>query len=287
MRGTAFSIILAAAAIACGPPPRNGGDDINTPDANGGPDGNNGCAQGAESVYTVDTGANHLYRFDPPSKMFTDLGALSCPTMGGAMPFSMGVDRNTVAWVLYTSGELFQVQINNNLMCTKTSWASSLGLMTFGMGFSTDTSGGNTDTLFVSGGTLATLGMPILASVDLTSMSATKISNVPQLAEMTGNSNGELWGFLGTMSPPHVVQFNKADGTFLKDFPEPMISRQNPGYAFAHWGGDYWVFIYTMGETTTVYQVDGNDGSIKSTTPNTGRQIVGAGVSTCAPTVIF
>src|SRR5262249_45359060 len=160
------------------------------------------------------------------------LGGLSCPTMSGAMPFSMGVDRNTVAWVLYTSGELFQVQINNGLACTKSAWASSLGLMTFGMGFSTDTPGGNTDTLFVSGGTLATLGMPMLASVDPTTMTATKLAMLPQLAEMTGNANAELWGFMANTSTPHVVQFNKTDGTFLKDFPEPAIARANPGYAF-------------------------------------------------------
>ena len=39
--------------------------------------------------------------------------------------------------------------------------------------------------------------------------------------------------------------------------------------------------------STTVYQIDGTTGAIKGTTPNTGHTIVGAGVSTCAPTMIF
>jgi hypothetical protein len=43
-----------------------------------------------------------------------------------------------------------------------------------------------------------------------------------------------------------------------------------------------------MGEpSTTVYQVDGTNGTIKGTTPTTAHTIVGAGVSTCAPTVIL
>ena len=60
------------------------------------------------------------------------------------------------------------------------------------------------------------------------------------------------------------------------------------GYAFAQWGGDYWVFLIKNGEpSTTVYQVDGMTGAIKGTVPTTNRTIVGAGVSTCAPTVIL
>ena len=39
--------------------------------------------------------------------------------------------------------------------------------------------------------------------------------------------------------------------------------------------------------STTVYQIDGMTGTIKGTTPTSGRTIVGAGVSTCAPVVIL
>ncbi|MDB4958912.1 MAG: hypothetical protein JWO36_6481, partial [Myxococcales bacterium] len=58
--------------------------------------------------------------------------------------------------------------------------------------------------------------------------------------------------------------------------------------AFAFWGGVYWIFLMKDFElSTTVYQVDGTNGTIKSTTPASGRTIVGAGVSTCAPVVIL
>jgi hypothetical protein len=58
-------------------------------------------------------------------------------------------------------------------------------------------------------------------------------------------------------------------------------------WAFAFWGGDFWIFLQRMTEAnTTVYQIGGTDGSMKGSTPAPGRSIVGAGVSTCAPVVI-
>ena len=58
-------------------------------------------------------------------------------------------------------------------------------------------------------------------------------------------------------------------------------------WAFAFYGGDYWLFLMKGSETsTTVYQVNGMTGAISGMTHTTGRVIVGAGVSTCAPVVI-
>ncbi len=288
MRGT-FVVVLAL--IACGPPARNGDDTGpgGTVDgASGGGDGGNGCAQGADSVYTIDQFTSHIYKFDPPSKMFTDLGGLSCITMGGATPFSMGVDRNAVAWVLYDSGELFKVELNNSLMCTKSTWASPSGMHVFGMGFSTDIAQGDTDTLYIGGGATQVMASYMLAKVDPTSLNATVIGSETQLPEMTGNANAELWGFMPDATMPRVVQFSKADGSIITNYPEPSLAGTMTGYAFAHWGGDYWVFLIRNGEaSTSVYQVSGMTGAISSTTPAPGKTIVGAGVSTCAPTVIL
>src|SRR5258706_5249685 len=136
-------LALAIALAACGP------SSTREPDANnngsgsgsgsGSGNGSGDCSDAAKLVYTVDM-SNQFSQFDPATKSFRDLGTLSCPSSGS--PFSMGVDRNTVAWVLYDSGELFRVDILNSLACTKTSWASQGGLTQFGMGFSTDTAGG-------------------------------------------------------------------------------------------------------------------------------------------------
>ena len=281
---------LVLVIAACGPDKRRDGITGGgmMPDANYGADGNNGCPQGTDLVYVIDQFANKISSFDPSSKTFADLGQLFCPTMSGATPFSMGVDRNGIAWVLYNSGELFHVELLNQLKCTKTTWAGSGGLMTFGMGFSTDMPGGTTDSLFIGGGTIAIPPVNELAKVDLNTMTATKVGNVPILPEMTGNSKAELWGFMPDTTTPKVVQFNKADATFMKEFDLPQIAGGMAGYAFAHWGGDYWIFLQKNAEIqSSVYQVDGTTGMIVSTTVATGRTIVGAGVSTCAPIVIM
>jgi hypothetical protein len=70
-------------------------------------------------------------------------------------------------------------------------------------------------------------------------------------------------------------------------YPESSIAGMPTAWAFGFWGGDYWIFLMKDFDfSTTVYQVDGMTGSIKSTTPTSTRVIVGAGVSTCAPVVI-
>lgn len=119
-------------------------------------------------------------------------------------------------------------------------------------------------------------------------MTATVLGNQPILPEMTGTGGAELWGFMPNATTAKVVKFDKATATVSKSYDEPTLAGDMAGYAFAHWGGDFWVFLQKSGEfQSTVYQVDGATGTIESTTAAPGRTIVGAGVSTCAPTVIL
>ena len=295
---TALPFLLASLAfVACGPSgrmpggPGGGGGG----GGGGGPDGSmsgngDGCSDSAKLVYVVDE-SNTFSKFDPSTKTFTDLGTLSCPSSLGATPFSMGVDRNTIAWVLYNDGELFHVDINNNLACTKTTWASSNGLMQFGMGFSTNTAGGTDDTLFVAGGNDSGQTMPTtatLAKLDTGAFTATTVGTVQGWPELTGNGNAELWGFFPDASNPRVEKIDKTTGAAVTTYPLSSIAGNPTAWAFAFWGGDYWVFLQRDTDLggTIVYQVDGGNGSIKGMTPTSGRVIVGAGVSTCAPVII-
>lgn len=281
--------LLALALIACGPAPRDrgpgGGDDDGT--LTDGGQNTDGCAMGTELVYVIDQFDNRISTFDPANKQFTDLGSLACPTMTGATPFSMGVDRSATAWVLYNSGELFKVALPG-LQCAKTTWTAQAGLEVFGMGFSTDTPGGSSETLYVGGGQTQTQTSFTLARLDTATLTASPIGMQTALPEMTGTGNAQLWGFMPDASTARVVQFDKQTGTAAKTYTLPTLAGTMTGYAFAHWGGDFWVFLIKNSETsTTVYQIDGMTGAIKGTTPTTGRVIVGAGVSTCAPVVIL
>ncbi len=289
-----FTIVLAA----CGSPDRNrpdGGADASAIDSSGNQDGSgtlDPCSDAAKKVYVVDQN-NTFSTFDPTTKTFHDLGTLSCPASDGAMPFSMGIDRDAVAWVLYNDGSLFRVDATS-LACTATQWQTQSDLPLFGMGFSSDTSGGNTDTLFVAGtATGPGSHASALASIDTTSFAATNIATIPGFPELTGTGTAELWawypssGGTMTMSTPHVDQLDKTSGAVLQSFPLSTLGGTADAYAFAFWGGDFWIFLDRDNlMNTMVFQVNAMTGQITSTTMNTGRVIVGAGVSTCAPVIV-
>lgn len=274
--------------VACAAPHREGsggGDD--DPISDGGADGGGECADGTELVYTIDQFNNKLSTFDPATRTFRDLGSLACPTTGGATPFSMSVDRAGSAWVLYNSGELFKVAIQG-LACQKLVWTPPSGLKVFGMGFSSDAPGSDAESLFIGGGLTQAQSSYTLARVDPATLQATAIGTQPQLPEMTGTGNAELWGYMPEAATARVVQFDKASGTVARTFMEPTLGGTNTAYAFAHWGGDFWVFLQRNAETsTTVYQVSGMTGAIVSSTPAPGHTVVGAGVSTCAPVILL
>ena len=61
-------------------------------------------------------------------------------------------------------------------------------------------------------------------------MTATSIGTTTgSFPEMTGNANAELWGFVLDAAMPRVVQFDKTNGSFPKNFAEPTPARNEPG----------------------------------------------------------
>ena len=279
-------------------------------------------ADGVDLIYVVDE-ANELLSFDPrqipngPSAAFKVIGTLACPAgaswpdwaanaPGPATPFSMGIDRNAVAWVLYTSGEIFNVS-------TKTAACSGAGLgitpytkgqngmELFGMGFVTDQAGGNTEKLYIGGGDVtATPGGKLRVVDPLSPMTATGNGTLPNdgelSPELTGTGAAEFFGFFPGVSSAFVVQLDKNAGTEIGtkwNIPNGLGGTVR-AWAFAQWGGYFYIFVTTdptgtgtnlvstvrrINRATKQYEVvPGFD--------NIAYVIVGAGVSTCAPTVV-
>ncbi|MFT3698936.1 MAG: hypothetical protein QM831_37660 [Kofleriaceae bacterium] len=317
MKWTVLALLMGITVFsaACGPGTR--GDDDNFGNGDGGNNGSNGsngsnggdgCSDASKLIYVVDNN-NTMSQFDPTTKMFHDLGTLSCPGTGGDpndpfnpdyQPFSMGVDRNANAYVLFVdqngvdaTPKLFKVDTTNNLACTTTAFTPG-NLAEFGMGFSTDTAGGDTDKLFIAGGTSSvTLEKATLYTLDTSSGTVSsgigqKMAGSP---ELTGNANAELWGFFPTDSTNHVKahmdQINKADATSTPiDLSTTLPSGDPMAWAFAFYGGEYWVFLETSNDSATKVYEYSPTGALMSTTNTNTREIVGAGVSTCAPVVI-
>src|SRR5512143_215771 len=75
-------VVLAAFLIACGPGSERSDGGNGSGSGSGSGSGNaQGCSDAAKLVYVVDS-SNKFSKFDPSTKMFTDLGTLSCPGTG-------------------------------------------------------------------------------------------------------------------------------------------------------------------------------------------------------------
>jgi hypothetical protein len=245
------------------------------------------CATETQFVYTL-TADNSLYRFDPPSLTFTLIGVLDCPNTL-ATPYSMAVDRNATAWSVFTDGSLWHID-TSNAHCTGTTYvAGQSGWTTFGMGFSADMPGGTAETLYVSeaaftGGTGTTKG---LGKIDLTTMTLTPIGMYDKInarAELTGTGDARLFGaFEG--SPYDVAQIDKTSAAILSEAMQSTINYppDSSNFAFAFWGGDFWLFVGPGSSTDVFHYQVATQVTTKVSTVD--FEIVGAGVSTCAPIV--
>ena len=247
------------------------------------------CLDAAKLVYVVDE-SYQFSSFDPSTLTFNNLGMLDCPGTTGDTPFSMAVDRAAQAWVLYQSGKVFKVDTTNNIKCTATTFQMGQdGFEQFGMGFAADDVNSDSETLFIAGGSAQDIGSgsSMFGSIGFPSMKVSSIGSVDGWPELTGTGDAKLWGFYPDTTPPKVSQIEKTSGKSLMTFPASSLQGTPEAWAFAFWGGDFWIFLKRdVDSSTTVYQLKQSDGSIKAVKSNTGRKIVGAGVSTCAPVTV-
>jgi hypothetical protein len=249
------------------------------------------CGDAAKLVYVVDAN-NQFSSFDPATLTFTDLGSLNCPDTLGDTPFSMAVDRNAQAWVLFSSDRIFQVDIVNQLKCKPTLFQSGqLGFDEFGMGFAANGVMSSDETLYIAGGSAIDIGSGSsqFGSIAFPSLKVSSLGNVDGWPELTGTGDAKLWGFFPDTTPPKVSEIDKTSGTSGTTFPAPKLAGTGTpqAWAFAFWGGDFWIFLERdIDSSTTVWQLKQSDGSVTAVKPNTGRKIVGAGVSTCAPITV-
>lgn len=256
------------------------------------------CSPGSELIYVVDA-SNRLLSFNPRDGKyeFKLIGTLNCPAgaaLGGgkATPFSMAVDRTARAWVLYSSGEIFWVN-TTDASCKSSGYAKlQSGFETFGMGFVSDVEGSEKETLFVAGGSYTNQRVADLASIDSGSLSLSKIASL-QLGgqnspELTGTGKGELYGYYPG-GAPFVGQIDKKNASSLRRWNLSTMGNTPSGWAFAHWGGRFYIFITAtvgLADKSMVWEFDPATGKATEIKTNASYKIVGAGVSTCAPVVI-
>lgn len=246
-----------------------------------------GCSDAAKLVYVVSE-ENDLYSFQPDKLTFTKIGTLDCPSLGGS-PNSMAVDRSGTAWVNFDSGELFQVS-TQDASCKATSFQPGQhGFVKFGMAFATDGPDSQNESLYVCGIEGQDRGMG-LAKIDLKSMTLTPIGdfsgNLQGLgAELTGTGDGRLFGFFTTSPNATLAKIEEASGATSQNVDLAGVQTGN-AWAFSFWGGDFWFYTSTGSVPSTVTRLrSSSDNKIMTAKQDVGGfRIVGAGVSTCAPT---
>jgi hypothetical protein len=262
--------------------------------------GGNGCTGEAANFVYVLSAENDLYSFAPDKKLFTKIGTLGCKTT--MQPNSMAVDRNAVAWVNYvqtdvlagndSAGVIYQVSTHDASCQPAPAITLPQGWYRLGMGYSTNGGAGATsETLFVAGtgnapGTIGTgLGTIDFTQKALKSIGMFTGTLAGQNGELTGTGDGRLYGFF-TTTPVEVAQIEKTTGATRA--PVPMTGVMTPNaWAFSFWGGHF--YLYTsqgqgIGNGSDVTDYDPVSGSINPAyMTSIGFDIVGAGVSTCAP----
>jgi hypothetical protein len=260
-------------------------DAMPRPDAN-----RNDCPDSSATLIYVVTEINELYSFFPTDGTFKFISNLSCPAPMGVNPFSMAVDRKGVAYVEFTDKRLYRVSTATGA-CIGTNFQSDQqGFGLFGMGFATNDVG-PTETLFVAGTgdpvAVPPLSSPGLARVDPASFLLTKVGGfVPdiQRAELTGTGDGRLFAFYtkgpSNGPPSYIGEIDTNTAHVVAETPFPTVDQGN-GWAFAFWGGDFYMFTAPNGGSdVTRWRPSDNSVSDIASLPT---RIVGAGVSTCAP----
>lgn len=285
----------AAAPLACGSSTDRTfveDDDNSFGGADGGSSGGdplNDCATDTKDVYVI-SGENGLYQFHPPDLSFKHVGMVACPT-GGATPTSMAVDRRGIAWVRHSDGTLWKVS-TKTLECEPVDYAPLDGsFVKFGMGFATATAGSTYEELFLSDSDGAGL-----AKLDTSSLGVRFIGPYTggldgKSAELTGTGAGKLYGFF-TTTPAQIAEISKSTGEIINPKELPGVVAGN-AWAFSFYGGDFYIYTSALpgsggppmaGAGSRVTRYRPSDGTIQVVKEAVGFKIVGAGVSTCAPT---
>lgn len=240
------------------------------------------CPDASATLVYLITTQGELLSFFPPTSTFRRIGIIACPSPPSTTPFSMAVDRQGAAYVLFNDGNLYRVS-TATAACIATPYSvGQHGFNTFGMGYATDL-GGPSETLYVAAE--GNLRPSALGSIETQSFVLSVIGNfAPPIrsAELTGTGDGRLFAFysdtnrrdswigLIDKSSAQVTAADKLSGL-----------EQGQGWAFAYWGGDFWLFTAPGGQSR-VHRFRPQDKSLVEIS-RYGGMIVGAGVSTCAP----
>jgi hypothetical protein len=274
-----LGLAIASCLAGCG-----ARTELPDPKPPGMPDTPSYCQNVASPPLVVVTDKSHLYRFDPPSAAFALIGTIACPE--SSTPETMAVDYQGTAFVTYQDGAMFEVSPDATT-CTPTTFSDGQNNGRFGSCFAA-LPGGQGEALFLLDATGSPTGE--LVSVDTKTFAVEKVGPLSASiggGELTGTGDGRLFAFTnqgGTLGPlaSTLAELDPTSGSVVTMVPVdvPIVA----GWAFAFWGGSFYFFTGTGTGDSTVARLDTDGTFVADYATLPGEDIVGAGVSTCAPT---
>jgi hypothetical protein len=275
------------------------------------------CDEDESPIYVLThTVPAQILSFDPESLEFTPvIDAVTCPETADWTVSSMAIDRQRGAWIEWgalANGEadpyykrLDRLDLDSGACETDVgelpvteNWGTPLG-MAF---VSQAEDSANEQLFFVDTGTYlhelagqASLGR----YYDFQPGEGTTFSGV----ELTGTGGGQLFTIIMNWTPEwdhpctgdnpcyptvHIGEVDKQTGAAISNFEVPEVEALGiapGGFAFAHWGGRFWIFISNEYGPTKVYDYDITTNTAVLAKDDGPDGVVGAGVSTCAPLV--
>jgi hypothetical protein len=266
--------------------PTGDGDGDPTGDGDGDGDPTCTCADNTDRIYLLSDNAQ-LWSYDPATHQFAQITpALGCPHNN---TFSMSVDRNGIAYVMFQNDDIYTVDVNNPNMCTDPGYApGQLNFNKFGMGFVSNSQFDPCEKLFAhswsgQGGFSEGNGVGRLGRMDAADLVMEEIGTIDYNGgELTGTGDGRLFAFAG--SPAKLVEYDKDTAAVVAT--EQLNMSLTNAFAFAFFAGDFYLFTEANGNPSvskvTHYDYD-DDKSLEIVVQQAPIRIVGAGVSTCAP----
>lgn len=238
---------------------------------------------------------SHLFRFDPEDTRYTAIGQVECEVDGSFLR-SMAVDRDGNAWATDTRGFLYRIS-TTTASCERSPFMTEQeGVSSFGMGYAS-LGEGSEERLYITATGSWWTGDPIayrrLGVIDTASLELAIIGDIdaptPANMELTGTGDGRLFGMVVDVRDLRnvVTTIERLDadtGSTLESRTVPVEAQG--GFAFAQWGGDFWLFTANDADEARVIQFrfdDANVVQMVDTDLGVPGTIIGAGVSTCAP----
>ena len=241
--------------------------------------GSDPCGDVGKKIYVVSSN-DELVSFDPQSLAFSLIGKIACPS--GGHPFSMAVDRTGLAFVLYDDGNIFWVSTSDASCMPSGYTPNQQGFTLFGMGYVSDAPGSNAESLYVIDD--GKQGLGVIDNQGQLKKVGTFDKIASKSGEVTGTGDARLFGFfvdITDASKTSVAEIEKSNAHVLSNVGQSLPTIN--AWAFAHWGGSFFLFDGSGLANSRVDRYTPGKGTM-NVVADAGYRIVGAGVSTCAPT---